>query len=161
MGQKTSPISLRLKTTNKSFDSCWYSDLHYSTLLSLDLKARSYIDKIFEQIRYPTPLISLSLVPKRAKILMVYLNPERSRNERGERFQLKPFVPPRVLERQAHGQPSLLTGGIRGKTPENFHEPGRALLRNARARREGSLLGTSHLVGLGGQSKQKEFPAHG
>ncbi len=29
--QPRSPILLRLKATNTSFDSCWYSDLHYST----------------------------------------------------------------------------------------------------------------------------------
>ena len=109
MGQKANPISLRLKTTNKSFDSCWYSYLHYSTLLSLDIKARSYLDKIFEQIRYPKPLVALTLMPKRGKVLMLYLNPERSRGERGERFQLRPLIPSRPLQRRAHPLPN---GGL-------------------------------------------------
>lgn len=106
MGQKANPTSLRLKTTNKSFDSCWYSDLHYSTLLGLELKARSHIDKVFEQIRYPKPLVSLSLLPKRAKILLLYFNPERSRGERSERFQLRPFMSPRLPDRRAHPLPT-------------------------------------------------------
>ena len=109
MGQKANPISLRLKTTNKNFDSCWYSDLHYSALLSLELRARSYIEKIFEQIRYPRPLISLSLISKRGKILMFYLNPEGLRGQRSERFQLKSFMPPRNVESHAHHLPTRST----------------------------------------------------
>lgn len=109
MGQKANPVSLRLKTTNKNFDSCWYSDLHYSNLLSLELRARSYIEKVFEQIRYPKPLISLSLIPKRGKVLIFYLNPERLRGQRNERFQLKSFIPPRNLESHAHHLPTRST----------------------------------------------------
>ncbi|BDA51712.1 Ribosomal protein S3 (mitochondrion) [Coccomyxa sp. Obi] len=109
MGQKANPVLLRLKTTNKNFDSCWYSDLHYSTLLSLELRARSYIEKVFEQIRYPKPLISLSLIPKRGKVLTFYLNPERLRGQRNERFQLKSFMPPRNVESHAHHLPSRST----------------------------------------------------
>lgn len=158
MGQKANPISLRLKTTNKSFDSCWYSDLHYSTLLGLDLKARCYIDKIFEQIGYPKPLVSLSLMPKRAKMLLFYFNPERSRGERGERFQLRAFMPPRLPERRTHPlltrppgigvegrdrQPSLIGTHVQGTSPQGFTQP----LRGARA---GQIpLGITHLFGLG------------
>lgn len=137
MGQKTNPISLRLKTTNKNFDSCWYSDLHYSTVWSLELKAKSYIDKIFEQIRYPKPRVSLSLMPKRAKILMFYLNPERSRGERGERFQLKPFISPRAMERRIH---PLTTQPLRVTRTEN------------------SPLGASHVFGL---NIRNDYPSTG
>ena len=105
MGQKANPVSLRLKTTNKNFDSCWYSDLHYSNLLSLEFRARSYIEKVFDQIQYPKPLISLSLIPKRGKVLMFYLNPERLRGQRNERFQLKSFMPPRNVQSHTHHLP--------------------------------------------------------
>lgn len=106
MGQKANPISLRLKTTNKSFDSCWYSDINYSTLLSLELKTRSYVDKVFRQIRYPKPLVSFSLMPKRAKVLLFFFNPERSRGERGERFQLRPLMGSRPPEQRSHPLPT-------------------------------------------------------
>ncbi len=109
MGQKANPVSLRLKTTNKNFDSCWYSDLHYSNLLSLELRTRSYIEKVFEQIRYPKPLISFSLIPKTSKVLMFYLNPERLRGQRNERFQLKSFIPPSNVKSHADGFPTRST----------------------------------------------------
>lgn len=95
MGQKVNPISLRLKSTNKNFDSCWYSDWDYPALLTNELRVRLYIDKVFEQIRHPKPLISFSLMAKRCKILVLYLDPEQSRSQRDERLQLRSLTPSR------------------------------------------------------------------
>lgn len=88
MGQKVNPIALRLKTTNKNFASCWYSDTSYSALLSQELKARAYLKELMKQIHYPNPIASLSFTPKRVKALMLYLNPAELRRSRSERFQL-------------------------------------------------------------------------
>ena len=89
MGQKTNPVSLRLKKTNKSFNSCWYSDIHYHNLLIQELKTKQYINKVFAQIKYPAPLVSLSFLPKKTKAITVYFNPAESRHRRCERLQLK------------------------------------------------------------------------
>ena len=89
MGQKANPISLRLKTTNKTFASCWYSDFHYPNLIAQELKTREYLSKLFAQIRYPTPCLSISFLPKRTKTLLIYLNPFQSRRRGCERFQLR------------------------------------------------------------------------
>ena len=89
MGQKTNPISLRLKTTNKTFASSWYSDLYYPNLITQELKTREYLSKLFAQIRYPNPCLSVSFLPKRTKTLVIYLNPFQSRRRGCERFQLR------------------------------------------------------------------------
>ena len=89
MGQKANPISLRLKKTNQSFNSCWYSDTYYSKLLSQEFRAKRYLIDIFNQIKYPHPHLSFSLLPKRIRGMAIYLNPIESRRRRCERFQLK------------------------------------------------------------------------
>lgn len=89
MGQKANPTSLRLKKTNQSFNSCWYSDIYYSNLLSQELRAKQYLSNIFNQIKYPHPHLSFSLFPKKTRAMAIYLNPIESRHRRCERFQLK------------------------------------------------------------------------
>jgi ribosomal protein S3 len=88
MGQKVNPIALRLKTTNKNFASCWYSNTGYSQLLSQEIRIKAYLRKLLDQIRYPNPIVSVSFAPKRIKVLTLYLNPTELRRRRGERFQL-------------------------------------------------------------------------
>ena len=89
MGQKANPTSLRLKKTNQSFNSCWYSDIYYSKLLSQELRVKQYLSNIFNQIKYPYPHLSFSLFPKKIRAMAMYLNPIESRHRRCERFQLK------------------------------------------------------------------------
>ena len=89
MGQKANPTSLRLKKTNQSFNSCWYSDIYYSKLISQEFRAKQYLSNIFNQIKYPHPHLSFSLLPKKIKAMTIYLNPIESRYRRCERFQLK------------------------------------------------------------------------
>lgn len=91
MGQKANPVALRLKTTNKNFTSCWYSDTYYSNLLKQELTAKTYLRELINQIHYPNPITSLSFTPKRAKVFMLYLNPAETRYIRNERFQLAPY----------------------------------------------------------------------
>lgn len=107
MGQKINPIALRLKATNKNFASCWYSDTHYSTLLSQELQARAYLMGLVNQMQHPNPITSLSFTPKRVKALMLYLNPGQARHHRSERFQLQLALsnsPSRMTRRTAGSQ---------------------------------------------------------
>ena len=88
MGQKTNPTSLRLKTTNKNFASCWYSDIYYPDLLTRELRVRQYLNKLFAQIKYPNPCLSICYLSKKTKTMVIYLNPLESRRRGCERFQL-------------------------------------------------------------------------
>lgn len=103
MGQKINPIALRLKATNKNFASCWYSDTHYSTLLSQELRARAYLMGLLNQMHHPNPITSLSFTPKRVKALTLYLNPGEARHHRSERFQLALSKPPSPMTRRRAG----------------------------------------------------------
>ena len=88
MGQKANPISLRLKTTNKNFTSCWYGDIFYPDIITQELRAKHYLSKLFALIKYPNPCLSTSFLPKKTKAIIIYLNPFESRRRGCEKFQL-------------------------------------------------------------------------
>lgn len=113
MGQKANPISLRLKKTNQSFNSCWYSDIYYSKLLSQEFRAKRYLTDIFNQIKYPHPHLSFSLFPKKIRAMAIYLNPIESRHRRCERFQLKLI----------QGASSIVRDGSRRTDSQYCHDP--------------------------------------
>ena len=50
MGQKSSPIALRLQT-NKDFTSSWYSDKLYSNILHTQLMVDKFLPKVFTQVQ--------------------------------------------------------------------------------------------------------------
>nr|SAI76008.1 ribosomal protein S3 [Botryococcus braunii Showa] len=89
MGQKANPIGLRLKKTNKNYNSLWFSDLFYGECLEQDLGVNNYLKKIFKQIGYPGGEVGFVPLPKMGKILFPYLLPEVSRVGRSSRFRLK------------------------------------------------------------------------
>jgi hypothetical protein len=49
MGQKISPIAVRLQT-NKEFSAAWYSDRLYAPLLHKQLMAQTFLKKVFTQV---------------------------------------------------------------------------------------------------------------
>ena len=89
MGQKANPISLRLKTTNKNFTSCWYSDIFYPDIIAQELRVKHYLSEVFNLIKYPNPCLSASFLPKQTRAIVVYLNPSESRHRGCEKFQLR------------------------------------------------------------------------
>jgi hypothetical protein len=97
MGQKVNPIGLRLKKTNKNYNSLWYGDLFYRESLAQDLLVNRYLEKIFKLIGYPLGEVGFVPLGKMGKILFPYLLPDMSRGMRSNRFRLK---------RAARGSPS-------------------------------------------------------
>jgi ribosomal protein S3 len=91
MGQKINPISLRLESTNRKFDSCWFSDYYYSNLISQDLNIQSYINSILKQIEYPSARFFIQSFQKKTKIFLLFYNPIESRKIRKKIFQLKNY----------------------------------------------------------------------
>ena len=89
MGQKVNPISLRLEKTNRHFDSCWYSDYNYTSLLLQDLKIKNYLKTVLKQIQYPEGRILIENLPKKSNINLFYHNPSNKRRKNNGRFQLQ------------------------------------------------------------------------
>lgn len=89
MGQKINPISLRLQTTNRSFDSCWYNNYYYSELLSQDLKIRIYLQSILKQIEFPSARFFIQTFQKKTRLFVFFCSPSLSRKIRTKNFNLK------------------------------------------------------------------------
>lgn len=60
MAQKSNPISLRLKKTNKLWNSCWYGDCNYTTQLLQDQRVSAYIQNICQQAKMAPPIVFLN-----------------------------------------------------------------------------------------------------
>ena len=89
MGQKVNPISVRLEQTNRHFESCWYSDHQYSSLLNEDLKIKSYINNILRQLGCWEGHISMIYMAKKIKILFCYLDGRSSTSLKSSHLYLK------------------------------------------------------------------------
>lgn len=89
MGQKTNPISLRLQTTNRYFDSCWYGDYFYSDLISQNLKIQEYLNSILKQIQYPTGRFFIRSSQKKLDIFLFFCSPLELRKKRSRFFKIK------------------------------------------------------------------------
>ncbi len=89
MGQKINPISLRLEQTNRQFDSCWFNDYNYTNLINKDIKVKSYINRILNQIKYSSARFFIQNLPNKTKIHVFFLNPKTLRKSVSRVFQLK------------------------------------------------------------------------
>lgn len=91
MGQKVNPIAIRLQTTNRFFNSCWYSDLFYTNLINQDIKIHVYLNCIIKQLRYPSGRFFFQNFPKKSKINIFLCNSKISRNLRSKIFQVSQY----------------------------------------------------------------------
>ena len=89
MGQKINPISLRLEQTNRQFDSCWFNDYNYTNLINKDIKVKSYINRILNQIKYSSARFFIQNLPNKTKVHVFFLNPKTLRKSVSRVFQLK------------------------------------------------------------------------
>ena len=89
MGQKINPISLRLEQTNRQFDSCWFNDYNYTNLINKDIKVKSYINRILNQVKYSSARFFIQNLPNKTKVHVFFLNPKTLRKSVSRVFQLK------------------------------------------------------------------------
>ena len=89
MGQKINPISLRLEQTNRQFDSCWFNDYNYTNLINKDIKIKSYINLVLNQIKYSSARFFIQNLPNKTKVHVFFLNPKTLRKNVSRVFQLK------------------------------------------------------------------------
>jgi ribosomal protein S3 len=89
MGQKINPISLRLEQTNKQFDSCWFNQYNYTNLINKDIKIKSYINFVLNQIKYSSARFFIQNLPNKIKVHVFFLNPKTLRKSVSRVFKLK------------------------------------------------------------------------
>ena len=116
MGQKINPISLRLEQTNRQFDCCWFNDYNYTNLINKDIKVKSYINGILNQIKYSSARFFIQNLPNKTKVHVFFLNPKTLRKSVSRVFQLKDsFKKRKTKQSKKLNQISLLQ-----KKNENF-----------------------------------------
>lgn len=89
MGQKINPISLRIQSSNRYFNFCWYSNYYYTELLSQDLIIQKYINSIFKHIQYPSGKFFIQNSQKKIKVFIFFCSPLFSRKIRSNYFKTK------------------------------------------------------------------------
>lgn len=78
MGQKVNPLSVRLQTTNRHFDSSWYSDINYNHFFSQNLGIRQYLNSILKQVRFSKGQYWVANSPKTSKIFFFFFESKPS-----------------------------------------------------------------------------------
>lgn len=89
MGQKVNPISLRLETTNRSFDSCYYNHTHSTQLFVENLKLQLYFNNLLKQTGFSQGRVLISTFFRGCESNLFYFNPLYSRENKGKRFLIK------------------------------------------------------------------------
>lgn len=84
MGQKVNPVSLRLQYTNRHFDSCWYSDRFYKSLLTRDVLVQKYLTNFLKLLKLPAGRHSVQHVQKKTHIYTFLCVPKATREWRAK-----------------------------------------------------------------------------
>jgi len=93
MGQKANPISLRLSFTNKSFDSSWYSEHFYSSLIFRDISLHRYVTQFLKHFKLPAARLVINHLPKKTILVPFICYPKASRQIRSRNFQINGHLP--------------------------------------------------------------------
>jgi len=84
MGQKVNPVSLRLQYTNRHFDSCWYSDRFYKSLLTRDVLVQNYLTHFLKSLKLPAGRHSVQHLQKKTQIYTFLCVPKSTREWRAK-----------------------------------------------------------------------------
>lgn len=88
MGQKVNPISLRLNSTNRQFDNCWYSDFFYKNLLTKDIFLHNYFDNFLKLLKLASGRYSIQHLQKQTQIYNFLWYSKSTREWRSKLFGL-------------------------------------------------------------------------
>lgn len=90
MGQKINPISLRLHSTNRHFDNCWYSNSFYKNLVNKDILLHHYLNNFLKLLKLPTGRYSIQHLQKKTQIFSFFCSSKSTRQWRSKLFGLAP-----------------------------------------------------------------------
>ena len=79
MAQKSNPISLRLRKTNKLWNSCWYGDYNYTTQLLQDRGVSAYIQNICQQAKMTPPVVFINRQRQQTSTFFFFSRQEKTR----------------------------------------------------------------------------------
>lgn len=68
MGQKINPVSLRLNSTNRHFDSSWYSNHFYKNLMTKDIVIQHYLNNFLKLLKLPAGRYSIQHLQKKTRV---------------------------------------------------------------------------------------------
>ncbi len=88
MGQKINPVSLRLQSSNRHFDNCWYSKYFYTNLLTQDLFLQNYFNNFLKGVKLPTGRYSIQHLPKKTQVYNFFCMNKQTREWRSKVFGL-------------------------------------------------------------------------
>ena len=75
MAQKSNPISLRLKKTNKLWSSSWYGDYNYTTQLLQDCQVHAHMQNICQQAKIAPPVAFIDRGRQQMRTFFYFPNP--------------------------------------------------------------------------------------
>ena len=84
MGQKTNPISLRLQSSNRHFDNCWYSASFYTHLITQDIFLHHYFTNFLKGVKLPTGRYSIQHFPKKTQVYNFFCMNKQTREWRSK-----------------------------------------------------------------------------
>lgn len=88
MGQKINPVSLRLQSSNRHFDNCWYSNYFYTNLITQDLLLQNYFNNFLKGVKLPTGRYSIQHLPKKTQVYNFFCMNKQTREWRSKVFGL-------------------------------------------------------------------------
>lgn len=88
MGQKINPVSLRLQTTNRNFDNCWYSNYFYRNLINKDIFLERYLNNFLKLLKLPTGRYSIHHLQKKTQVFNFFCYSKYTRLWRSKLFGL-------------------------------------------------------------------------
>ena len=88
MGQKINPVSLRLQSTNRHFDNCWYSNYFYRNLIYKDILLQRYLNNFLKLFKLPTGRYSIHHLQKKTQVYNFFCFSKSTRLWRSKMFGL-------------------------------------------------------------------------
>ena len=90
MGQKINPVSLRLQSTNRHFDTSWSSSYFYKQLVTKDLFLQSYFNNFLKLLKLPSGRYSIQHLQKKTQVFNFLCYSKSTREWRSRLFGLTP-----------------------------------------------------------------------
>ena len=88
MGQKTNPISLRLQTTNRCFDTSWSSTYYYKQLLNRDLFLQNYLNNFLKSVNLSSGRYCIHHLQKQTTLYNFFYFSKLAREWKSKQFGL-------------------------------------------------------------------------
>lgn len=90
MGQKVNPVSLRLHSQHRHWDSSWYSGHFYKQLISKDVSVHRHLDTFLKALKLPSSRCSFQHFQKKTHVSQFVCFPKMTREWRAQFFGLAP-----------------------------------------------------------------------